>query len=168
MDQKYDETDLKFEETDQPNENFKFFEKSWNGSIKWGNRPKNIKKIKKKRKPFNNKYWETDTKYSEIPQQLWTFEGFPRISKKSGSSSKIIFDPFLCWGVSLLRHFHVTNFWSSKVAHLNESNNYNLQCTGCWIHSTAGKQWLMLYHLFHSDEPHLSNQQIKSVFNILL
>ena len=28
------------------------------------------KLIKKKRKPFNYKYWETDTKYSEIPQQF--------------------------------------------------------------------------------------------------
>jgi len=35
----------------------------------WGNRPE------KKRKPFNYKYWETDTKYSEIPQQFWAFEG---------------------------------------------------------------------------------------------
>ena len=34
MDQKYEETDLKFEETDQQNENFKIFEKSRNGSIK--------------------------------------------------------------------------------------------------------------------------------------
>ena len=41
MNQKYEETDLKFEETN-----------------------------KKKRKPFNSKYWETDTKYSEIPQQF--------------------------------------------------------------------------------------------------
>ena len=84
MDQKYEETDLKFEETDQQNENFKIFEKSRNGSIKWGNGPKNIRKlIKKKRKPFNYKYWGTDTNYSEIPQQFWTFEGFPRISKKT-------------------------------------------------------------------------------------
>ena len=82
-DQKYEETDLKFEETDQQNENFKVFEKSGNGSKKWGNWPKNIGKlIKIKRKPFNYKYWETDTKYSEIPQQFWTFEGFPRICKK--------------------------------------------------------------------------------------
>ena len=33
------------------------------------------------RKPFNSKYWETDTKYLEIPQQFQPFEGFPRISK---------------------------------------------------------------------------------------
>ena len=25
---------------------------------------------KKKRKPFNSKYWETDSKYLEIPQQF--------------------------------------------------------------------------------------------------
>ena len=31
-DQKYEETDLKFEETDQQNEIFKVFEKSGNGS----------------------------------------------------------------------------------------------------------------------------------------
>ena len=32
MDQKYEETDLKFEETNQQNEIFKDFEKSGNGS----------------------------------------------------------------------------------------------------------------------------------------
>ena len=32
MDQKYEETDLKFMETDQQNETFKVFEKSENGS----------------------------------------------------------------------------------------------------------------------------------------
>jgi len=54
-DQKYEETDLKFEETDQQIEIYKVFEKSGNG-------PKNKRKlIKKKRKPFNSKYWETDT-----------------------------------------------------------------------------------------------------------
>ena len=42
----------------------------------WGNRPE------KKRKPFNYKYWETDTKYSEIPQQFWAFEGIPWNSSK--------------------------------------------------------------------------------------
>jgi len=63
-DQKYEETDLKFEETYQQNEIFKVFKKSGNG-------PKNMMKlIKKKRKPFNSKYWETDTKYSEIPKQF--------------------------------------------------------------------------------------------------
>ena len=53
----------------------KVFEKSGNGSKIWGNgpkiwgnRPTNMRKlIKKKRKPFNSKYWETDTKHSEIP-----------------------------------------------------------------------------------------------------
>ena len=44
-DQKYEETDLKLEETDQQNENFKVFEKSGNGSKKRGNGPKNIGKI---------------------------------------------------------------------------------------------------------------------------
>ena len=34
MDQKYEETNLNFEETDQQNEIFKVFEKSRNGSIK--------------------------------------------------------------------------------------------------------------------------------------
>ena len=96
------ETDQKYEETDQQIEIFKVFEKSGNGSKIWGNGPKNMRKlIKKKRKPFNFKYWETDTKYSEIPQQFWTIEGFPRISKKNGNASKIIFDPFPCWGVSI-------------------------------------------------------------------
>jgi len=45
MDQKYEETNLNFEETDQQNEIFKVFEKSRNGSIKWGNGPKNMRKI---------------------------------------------------------------------------------------------------------------------------
>ena len=40
MDQKYEETDLKFEETDQQIVIFKVFEKSRNGSKIWGNRPK--------------------------------------------------------------------------------------------------------------------------------
>ena len=38
-DQKYEETNLKFEETDQQNEILKVFEKSGNGSKKWGNGP---------------------------------------------------------------------------------------------------------------------------------
>ena len=109
-DQKYEETDLKFEETNQQIEIFKVFLKSGNGSKIWGNRHKNMRKlIKNKRKPFNSKYWETDTKYSEISQQFWTFEEFPRISKKIGNASKIIFDPFPCWVVSMLRRFHVTD-----------------------------------------------------------
>ena len=37
--QKYEETDLKFEETNQQIENFKVFEKSRNGSKVWGNGP---------------------------------------------------------------------------------------------------------------------------------
>ena len=40
MDQKYEEMDLTFEETDQQIEIFKFLEKSGNGSKIWGNRPK--------------------------------------------------------------------------------------------------------------------------------
>ena len=39
-DQKYQEMDLKFEETDQQIEILKVFEKSWNGSKIWGNGPK--------------------------------------------------------------------------------------------------------------------------------
>jgi len=38
MDQKYEVTDLKFEETDQQNEIFKVFKKSGNGSKILGNR----------------------------------------------------------------------------------------------------------------------------------
>jgi len=83
-DQKYEETDLKFEETDQQTRFLKCLKKAETDQIYeetdlqiWGNWSK------KKRKPFNSKYWETDTKYSEIPQQFWTFEGFPRISKKT-------------------------------------------------------------------------------------
>jgi len=110
-DQKYEETDQKFEETDQQIEIFKVFEKSGNGSKIWGNGPKNMRKlIKKKRKPFNSKYWETDTKYSEIPQQFWTFEGFPRISKKKRKCLKNNF-----WSVSVLSRFHVEAF---PVAHI--------------------------------------------------
>ena len=62
----------------------------------WGN-------WSKKEEPFNIKYWETDTKYSEIPQQFWTFEGFPRISKKR----KFLKNHF--WSVSVLSRFRVTN-----------------------------------------------------------
>ena len=40
MDQKYEETDLKFEETDQQIEIYKVFEKSGNGSKILGNGPK--------------------------------------------------------------------------------------------------------------------------------
>ena len=40
MDQTYEETDLKFEETDQQIEIFKVFVKSENGSKIWGNGPK--------------------------------------------------------------------------------------------------------------------------------
>ena len=43
---------------------------------------------------------ETDTKYSEIPQQFCTFEGFPLIYKKKRN--------FL--SVSVLRRFHVVWF----------------------------------------------------------
>jgi len=39
-DQKYQETDLKFEEIDQQTVIFKVFEKSGNGSKIWGNGPK--------------------------------------------------------------------------------------------------------------------------------
>ena len=36
-----------------------------------------------------------NTKYSEIPQQFWTFEGFPRIcKKKNGNYSKVILESF--------------------------------------------------------------------------
>ena len=73
---KYEETVLNFEETDQQIEIFKVFEKSGNGS-KYEKTD-----LKNKRKPFIYKYWEMDTKYSEIPQQFWIFEGFPRISKQ--------------------------------------------------------------------------------------
>ena len=48
-DQKYAETDQKFEETDQQNEIFKVFEKSGNGSKICGNRPKNMRKLIKKK-----------------------------------------------------------------------------------------------------------------------
>ena len=49
----------------------KFLKKAETDQKKRENGPKNIGKlIKIKRKPFNYKYWETDTKYSEIPQQF--------------------------------------------------------------------------------------------------
>ena len=48
-DQKYEETGLKFEETDQQNQIFKVFEKSGNGSKIWGKGPTNMRKLIKKR-----------------------------------------------------------------------------------------------------------------------
>ena len=49
MDQKYEETDLKLEETDQQIEIFKVFEESGNGSKIWVNGPKNMRKLIKKK-----------------------------------------------------------------------------------------------------------------------
>ena len=96
-----------------------------------------------KRKPFNSKYWETDTKYSEIPQQFWTFEGFPRISKKNGNASKIIFDPFPCWIVAVLRRFHVTSqtyflkyifpIWWCKPVNLCTYHHFAFSCREKWF-----------------------------------
>jgi len=63
MDQKYEEKDLKFEETDQQNEIFKVFE---NGET-------------------DQKYEETDLKFEETDQQIEIFKVFG----KSGNRSKI-------------------------------------------------------------------------------
>ena len=66
-DQKYEEMDLKFEETDQQNEIIKFLFKSGNGSKIWGRGPKIW------RNPINTMWFlkfmkkaETDKKYEEI------------------------------------------------------------------------------------------------------
>ena len=52
-DQKYEGTDLKFEERDQQIKIFKVFEKSGNGSKIWGNR---------------SEIWGNDQKYEETDQ----------------------------------------------------------------------------------------------------
>ena len=49
MDQKYEETDVKFKETDQQIEILKVLEKRGNGSKIWGNGPTNMRKLFKKK-----------------------------------------------------------------------------------------------------------------------
>ena len=76
MDQKYEKTDLEFEETDQQIEVFKVFEKSGNGSRIWGNGPKiwgnrstKLRFLKfLKKAETDQKYEETDQKYEETDQ----------------------------------------------------------------------------------------------------
>ena len=59
-----------------------------------------------KRKPFNSKYWETDTKHSEIPlNNSEPFRDFLEFLKKRNflKSFLICFrvESFPCWGVSM-------------------------------------------------------------------
>ena len=109
-DQKYEEMDLKFKETDQQIEIFKVFGKSGNGSKIWGNRPKiwgnrSTNWDCRSFKTIDQKYEETNSKYKKFPQKYFfeikckcilnfgnsikkeetpknsTFEGFPKKSK---------------------------------------------------------------------------------------
>ena len=58
------------------------------------------------RRQTDNKYGETDTKYSEISQQFWTFKGFPLIYKKAEFFIRFRVEAFPCCLVSFITTMH--------------------------------------------------------------
>ena len=92
-DKKYEETNLKFEKTEQQIEIFKVCEKSKNG-------PKNMRKLNKKNGNHSTK--NIGKRIQNIRKSLNNSELLNfRISKKNENSSKIIFDLFPCLVVSM-------------------------------------------------------------------
>ena len=110
MDQKYKETDQKFEETiNQQIEILKVLKKAETDQKFEEKGQKFEETDQKKGKSFNYFYWETDTKYSEIPQHSGLLRDFFEFLKNIGNSSEFIFDLFLFLGISVLFPcFHVT------------------------------------------------------------
>ena len=61
-----------------------------------------------------SEYFVSVSQYLELNGFLFYLINFLiEFLKKTGNSSKIIFDPFPCWVVSVLRSFHVTNLFLS-------------------------------------------------------